>query len=184
MPTASDYTFPVVVRDQMWDAPEDQAPLYRNIYDVILRSTVTVTFVPDIGRGVDSWPPILPEDVKVFDERIARLESIEQARYAITPDHERAGQHEQIVRSIQDPDTGRSETTETTIFYIQPEVFHSCLQELAGLSEEIGGARLARPINELTNLTIMRVLVTDIISSDAFSANDRAWLLSARDTAL
>jgi len=71
------HDFTVSVRHQIWEEAPEVAELYQGIYSVILNFLVTIMFVPEVERTVDSWPPVLPENVdSVSTELEARLFTI------------------------------------------------------------------------------------------------------------
>ncbi len=162
--------FHVVVHDeesQHWDLDHPEA--FSGIYSVVLNHAVTIYFVPEVDDLQRGWPPVFNEDFDgIATARAARLELL-QLGYAITPETEIAGKHDQL---------GDDGTGHLRIWFIDPLKFKLFESELRELSEDLEVSTLNKgaPISQLAEYEVIRFVVDELVLGGMLSDNDREFV--------
>jgi hypothetical protein len=145
---------------------EEGAPpaLFEGAYGVRLNNTITVTFVPEYPRTADGWPAIdvpggYPGPTAVFE---ARAWVAFGARYVIAPGDSAP------------PSSRLVDDTDQSQFLVTPADYGRFAGELEWIADTV--PRIGRRLTDLPDLRVARLLVDEIIPSDAFAARDRYWL--------
>ncbi len=142
------YDFPLGFRARVATIRVHRTPLMVGILEVSLNHTVLIDFVPAFDRHAP-WPPELPEnsaDIRTTDQ--ARRAVIALARFAVTPDEERAGQIEVLTQG----------EYEGVIFYIGPDAFERLTDELRSLSDRLSGVRDGVAVSRFGDDPLARLL--------------------------
>lgn len=155
--------YPVRVRPRQWEEDGPSAPFYTGIYDVVLNTMVTVSFVPDLGTAVLD-PAALPADPStVRTQQQARLDALLFAQYAVTPNPQLAGSTTLL------PVPPGQDATPGVVFYVQPAEFERLAEDLTTLDDP--DAR----VSDLRGHPAIDV-VERIVSSPEFADADAYWL--------
>ncbi len=144
----AEYDFPVGVSRESRNHPSPQDVAYVGILEVSLNHTVVIDFVPAFDRHAP-WPPELPEDntdIRTTDQ--ARRAVIALARFAVTPDEERAGRIETLTQG----------ENQGVIFYVGSDAFERMTDELRVLSDRLSGAHDAVAVSRLGDSALARLL--------------------------
>jgi hypothetical protein len=145
--------FPVGVTAARDEAPAALADILAGIHSVSLNHTISV------DRRAP-WPPELPEDVDTpgsADE--ARRTAIRLARYAVTPDAQRAGSVERLASE----DGG-------VVFFVEPAEFDAIAAECEALEETLGpGVHDAVPVSRLAGSRMATFLLERFVPSGYLS---------------
>lgn len=169
------HDFTVSVRHQIWEEAPEVAELYQGIYSVILNFLVTIMFVPEVERTVDSWPPVLPENVdSVSTEREARLFTIALSDYTVTPNSLLAGKQELMQKQLVSEDMNNSNSVSKmgVLLYVSSQEFEAFSKELSALAAQTPGVHDYVRISEIQNLELSKFILDSVIDSPHFSAGD------------
>lgn len=163
----------VSVRPEQWDVDSPNARHFTGIFQVLLNFAVTVAFVPDITAIPRPWDfAALPE---FFDDaetvQQARLSSLLQAGYTVTPDDARAGTAEPFDWS--DP-TRRD--YHGVVRYVTATDFARYTAELEQLSDVVGGIRPRKRVGELRTYDVVGFIEREIVASPWLRPEDAAEL--------
>lgn len=170
------YDFPIRVRQEGWEHDRDDQPCYDGIFLVTLNFTVDLRFVPDFARGHGPWPPLVVPPEAPLTPRLARVLLAESTDYAITPDRERAGEEEQLIRTVQDQFSGVLETYPSTIFYVTPAQFAAFQQELLPLTDLSHNLYAGQPVSTLQDRAFVQFILEHVIRSARFQPYHRRML--------
>lgn len=155
--------YPVRVRPRQWDEDGPGAPFYAGIYDVVLNTMVTITFVPDLGTFVIDPAALVDDPSEVRTTQQARLEALLFARYAVLPHAHLAGSAAQLPLPPQR--TGRP----GVVFYVSPAEFARLAADLETLDDPDA------KISDLRGHPAVDFVV-HIVTSPEFAAEDAYWL--------
>jgi hypothetical protein len=170
--------YPVGVRPRSWEELEELGPHYEGIYDVCLNGMVTVTFVPDVSAfGPPFDPTMVPDDLdQLASSSEARLAALFLASYAVTPNDELTGTW--VALPALGPPGQAVDPTETgaTVFFVDRAEFDPVAEDLAGLSQRLGGRHPDETVSQLGGHPAIELIQSTVLASPAFSPRDRAWL--------
>nr|ALT22109.1 hypothetical protein [Anabaena sp. XPORK13A] len=167
--------FTVAVRHQIWEELPEVADLYQGIYSVTLNFLVSITFIPEVEKNLDNWPPLLPENLDCVSTKLeARLFTLALSDYTVTPNSLLAGEQELIPIPSYSQDIEDLNTTSRMgiIFYVKPEEFETFSQELSEVSEKTMGVHDYVRISEIQTLKFAQFILSKIICSPNLSGED------------
>lgn len=175
MKPSLEQNFSVSVRHQIWEELPEKAEFYRGIYSVTLNYLVSVMFVPEFEITQDNWPPILPEDVdEVSSETEARLFIAALSDYTVTPNSLLAGKQEIIPLLSVNEDMKDSDIDPKrgVIFFVNSQEFEVFSKELSALADQTPGVHDYVKISKIKYLELAKFILSNIIESQHFSAQD------------
>jgi hypothetical protein len=154
------HDFPVGVSAARNEHAAEYARAFAGIYTVTLNHAISIELVPTVDRR-PPWPPELPEDVDCpasSDE--ARRTAIRLARYAVTPDAQRAGGVERLPAEL---DAG-------VVFFVELAEFDALIAECEALEQRFSGPHDAVPVSTLGTSRLARLLHERVLASGQLSA--------------
>ena len=152
--------FPITVRSLWPQEPDIPAELLDGAYHVQLNHTVDVLFVPEFARGPGWPPPAGSTSDEPWNVARARSYVAMNNRYTVTPSAAEHGMH-----YYDDP-----EWPVTLVLVAAPE-FATLVDELAEWVDSDG-----LKVSKIADLRVTRLLVDELIPSQAFDPRDRFWL--------
>jgi hypothetical protein len=157
--------YPVGVRPQEWDEPNENAPLYRGVYAVALNHMVDISFVPDISAIAPPWDfGLLPDDIDTIDTAdLARLATALFSSYVVTPNDRLAGTEDRISRTP--PDDMQHVDLAGSVFYVTTEEFSRFAAELDDLTEIAGDPQPRARVDELRDRDVIAFIERRIVAS-------------------
>jgi hypothetical protein len=168
--------YPVGVRPQEWDEPNDNAALYRGVYAVTLNHLVDISFVPDVSAIAPPWDfAVLPDDIDTIETvDLARLATALFTSYVVTPNDRLAGTDDRIDRT---PPEGMPNVDLTgTVFYVTTEEFSRFAAELDSLTDIAGDLHPRVRVDELRDRDVIAFIERRIVASPLLKP-DHAELL-------
>lgn len=158
------HDFPVTVSAEDQEHPSHLAAYYRQMFDVQLNFSESISIVPRFIR--DPWPPHA-SDQAIESEEEARRSIVAAARYTVTPDDTRATQVETFTSE---------EGRDHVVFYITSAEHAALVSELERLATESPSIYLGTPVSELGAPVLQRVLLNQILPSGTLSTHVMALL--------
>lgn len=154
--------------DEQYD---DVAPLYRGILSLDLNYLVSVDFVPDLTDVGPPWRGWVfgPVEDDFSTPQQARLAKLLGARYAVTPNAERAGTEDGFSWSWTDEPAEPG-----TVFYVSPEEFDELTADLIDLAEIAGGVHSPVRHSAVADRPVVRFVESRVLASRWFDPADAA----------
>jgi hypothetical protein len=143
-----------------------------DLYTVTLNHAIAIEIVPAVDRQ-RQWPPALPDDVdRPASPDEARRIAIRLARYAVTPDAQRAGSVERLP----------AEADGGVIFFVDPAEFDALVAECAALERGFTGIHDATPLSALGASCLAEFLRERFLPSGQLTAYELGLLDRAAAT--
>jgi hypothetical protein len=172
--------YPVGVRPQEWDEPNENAPLYRGIYAVTLNYTVDIAFVPDISAIAPPWDRrMLPDNIDTIDTpEMARLATALFSSYVVTPNDRMAGAEDRINRK---PPPGMEHVdTSGVVFYVTAEEFARFATQLDDLVEIASDRHPGVRVEDLRDREVIAFIERRVVASPLLQPADAEMLGHSR----
>jgi hypothetical protein len=162
----ADYPVQVITEERYEDDPTI-GPLYRGIYRVALNHLVAVLFVPETGVGAPNW------DYRQLSEKLdaitivedARLASVLDASYSVTPNDARAGSEDRLEWPAKDTPVGHFDSSTGVTFYVTNADFARYAADLERLNEIVSDAWENEPVSRLRDYEVIRFIEERIVAS-------------------
>lgn len=122
---------------------------------MILNFLVTIMFVPEVERTVDSWPPVLPENVdSVSTELEARLFTSGLSDYTVTPNLLLAGKQKLLQKQLVSEDMNNSNSVSKmgVLLYVSSQKYEAFSKQLSERAAKTPGVHDYIKISEIQNL--------------------------------
>jgi hypothetical protein len=162
----ADYPVQVITEENYEDDPST-GPLYRGIFRVVLNHMVAVLFVPETGVGAPNWDyrQLSAELDAVTTIEDARLATVLDATYSVTPNDARAGTEDRLEWPAQDTPVGHFESSTGVIFYVTNSDFARYTADLQRLEGIVSDAWENEPVSRLRDYEVIRFIEERIVAS-------------------
>jgi hypothetical protein len=156
--------YSVGVRPQEWEEPNENAALYRGIFQVELQHHVGISFVPDVSAVAPPWDfGLLPDDIDtIATTDQARLATALFTSYVVTPNDRLAGTHERF--STPGPPPEHLDEP-AFVFYVTADEFERYADELDRLTDIASGLHVRPLVDDLRDREVIAFIERRIVAS-------------------